>query len=185
MIRIDEFIAVIAHAQFTKNCRNTYEIALTAYNVIDVELNQKIQMMKGEKTALSFIKGNPISKLAVLLKELTGEKYGYSCSDIVILSLKTEATSILAGINKISGIPILNEESKSAIWFTTAKKFKGLESCVIIIIDIDETKKGINPTLPLSHLASKGTPMLLRNDNGRVLLCYQECLRVLLFWQKG
>lgn len=39
----------------TKNCRNTYEIALTAYNVIDVELNQKIQMMNGEKTRLTFV----------------------------------------------------------------------------------------------------------------------------------
>ena len=36
----------------TKNCRNTYEIALTAYNVIDIKLNQKIQMSKGEKTGL-------------------------------------------------------------------------------------------------------------------------------------
>lgn len=123
----------------TKNCRNTYEIALTAYNVIDVELNQKIQMLNGEKTALTFIKGDPVSKLALLLKELTSEKYGYIYSDIVILSLKTEKTSFLADINKISGIPILNEKSNSAVLFTTAKKFKGLESRVVIVVDIDET----------------------------------------------
>lgn len=123
----------------TKNCRNTYEIAVTAYNVIDVELNQKIQMMNGEKTALSFVKGDPMSKIARLLNTLTGDKYGYEYSDIVILSLKTEEESILHNVHKISGIPITNEKSNSSILFTTAKKFKGLESRAIIIIDIDET----------------------------------------------
>ena len=41
----------------TKNCRNTYEIALTAYNVIDVELNQKIQMMNEKRPALPLSRG--------------------------------------------------------------------------------------------------------------------------------
>lgn len=122
----------------TKNCRNTYEIALTAYNVINVELNQKIQMMNGEKTGLTFVKGDPMSKLAKLLRMLISEKYGYEYSDIVILTLKTEAESIMNNIVKISGIPITNEKSNSSILFTTAKKFKGLESRVIIVVDIDE-----------------------------------------------
>ena len=42
-------------------------------------------------------------------------------------------------ISKISGIPITREKSNSSILFTTAKKFKGLESRVIIIVDIDES----------------------------------------------
>lgn len=122
----------------TKNCRNTYEIALTAYNVIDVELNQKIQMMSGAKTSLTFVKGDPMSKLVKLLNMLTGDKYGYDYSDIVILTLKTETESIMNNIHKISGIPITSEKTNSSILFTTAKKFKGLESRVIIIVDIDE-----------------------------------------------
>lgn len=123
----------------TKNCRNTYEIALTAYNVIDVELNQKIQMMNGEKTSLAFVKGDLMGKLVKLLRMLTGDKYGYDYSDIVILTLKTESESIMNNISKISGIPITREKSNSSILFTTAKKFKGLESRVIIIVDIDES----------------------------------------------
>ncbi len=123
----------------TKNCRNTYEIALTAYNVIDVELNQKIQMMNGDKTNLIFAKGDPISKLSKLLNLLTGDRCGYEYGDIVILSLKTEKESILNNIHKISGIPITREKSNSSVLFTTAKKFKGLESRSVIIIDIDES----------------------------------------------
>ena len=52
----------------TKNCRNTYEIALTSYNVIDVELNQKITMVNGDKTSISFVKGDPLMKLSRLIK---------------------------------------------------------------------------------------------------------------------
>lgn len=123
----------------TKNCRNTYEIALTSYNVIDVELNQKITMVNGDKTSISFVKDDPLIKLSRLIKYYTDDQNGYSLSDIVILSLKKEEDSILNGIYKISGIPISREQNNDSIMFTTAIKFKGLESRVIIIIDIDES----------------------------------------------
>ena len=122
----------------TKNCRNTYEIALTSYNVIDVELNQKITMVNGDQTSISFVKGDPLMKLSRLIKYYTDERNGYSCSDIVILSLKREEDSILNGIHKLAGIPISRERNNSSILFTTAIKYKGLESRVIIITDIDE-----------------------------------------------
>lgn len=122
----------------TKNCRNTREIALTAYNVIDVELNQKIMMVNGDQTSISFVKGESLPILAKLLKMLTYDKCEYEYSDITILSLKKESDSILNNINKLAGIPILREKSNSAVLFTTSKKFKGLESRVVIIVDIDE-----------------------------------------------
>ena len=122
----------------TKNCRNTREIALTAYNVIDVELNQKIMMVSGDQTSISFVKGESLPMLARLLKMLTSDAFGYEYSDITILSLKKESDSILSNTNKLAGIPILREKSNSAVLFTTSKKFKGLESRVVIIVDIDE-----------------------------------------------
>jgi superfamily I DNA/RNA helicase len=76
---------------------------------------------------------------AKLLNLLTGDNGGYEYSDIVILSLKTENDSIFSTINKISGIPITRERTNSSVLFTTASKFKGLESRVIIITDIDES----------------------------------------------
>ena len=112
--------------------------AAVFYNVIDIELNQKITMVSGEQTSISFVKGESLPMLAKLLNILTGDKYGYEYSDITILSLRTELDSILHNTNKLSGIPILKEKSNSAVLFTTAKKFKGLESRVVIIIDIDE-----------------------------------------------
>jgi DNA helicase IV len=122
----------------TRNCRNTREIALTSYNVIDVELNQKAIMINGEQTSISFVEGQALPKLVRLLTLLTGDTYGYEYSDIVILSMTTEDNSLLCGVNRISGIPILRERSNSAVFFTTSRKFKGLESRVVIVTDIDD-----------------------------------------------
>ena len=126
----------------TKNCRNTYEIALTSYNIIDVELNQKITMVNGDKTSISFVKGDPLMKLSRLIKYYTDDQNDYSYGDIVILSLKKEEDSILNGVHKIMGIPLSREPNNSSILFTTAIKYKGLESRVVIIIDIDEEAFG-------------------------------------------
>ena len=122
----------------TKNCRNTYEIALTSYNVIDITLDKKVMMVNGEKTTISFVPGNPIPGITRLLRRLTDDQHGYEYSDIVILSLKAEHESILKGVSVISGIPISREQTNSSVLFTTASKFKGLESRAVIIVDIDE-----------------------------------------------
>ena len=122
----------------TKNCRNTYEIALTSYNVIDIALDKKVMMINGDRTSVSFVKGSVISAMIQLLNIMTGDQQGYEYSDIVILSLKSEHHSVMKDINKISGIPITREKTNSSVMFTTASKFKGLESRVVIIVDIDE-----------------------------------------------
>ncbi len=121
----------------TKNCRNTREIALTSYNVIDVELNQKIMMIHGEQTSIVFTE-NAINDLGALITTLTGEEYGYTYGDIVILSLKKESDSFVNQVGRIGGIPITKERSNSSVFFTTSRKFKGLESRVVIVTDIDE-----------------------------------------------
>lgn len=123
----------------TKNCRNTYEIALTSYNVIDVELNQKLIMVSGDKTSISFVKGEPLIKLGKLISFFTNDTNGYEYSDIVILSLNAQDRSILHNVHKISGIPISRERNNSSVFYTNAYKFKGLESRVIIIVDIDKS----------------------------------------------
>ena len=122
----------------TKNCRNTYEIALTSYNVIDITLDKKVMMINGEQTSISFVKGTQQSYMGKLLRQLTDDEHGYELSDIVILSLKSEKDSLMNGITNISGIPITRDKTNASVMFTTASKFKGLESRVIIIVDIDE-----------------------------------------------
>ena len=123
----------------SKNCRNTYEIACTSYSVMDIELDKKIMMIKGEMPSISFVKGNIIPALTKLLKHLMDEDHGYELSDIVILSLRGETNSVMSDVSKVNGIPITRERTNSSVLFTTASKFKGLESRVVIITDIDES----------------------------------------------
>ena len=151
----------------TKNCRNTYEIALTSYNVIDIELDKKLMMVNGEQTTVSFVKGEPLSALGKLLNLFTDESVGYDYSDIVILSLKTESDSFIGTTTKISGIPITREKSNSSVLFTTANKFKGLESRVVIITDIDDSSFSEEDKKRLFYVAcSRATQRLALFING-------------------
>lgn len=151
----------------TKNCRNTYEIARTSYNVIDITINKKVIMINGEQTTISFVNGEPISRLVRLIRYFTDENHGYEYSDIVILSLKTENTSILSNVNKIGGITISRERINSSIFFTTASKFKGLESRVVIVIDIDESSFNNEEKKRIFYVAcSRATQSLALFVNG-------------------
>lgn len=124
--------------RLTRNCRNTYEIALTSYNVIDIELKHKLKMVNGDKTSMCFVDSEPIDNMSRLITMLLTQENGYDISDITILSLKSEDNSLLKGVEKIGRWRICHERNNSSLFFTTASKFKGLESRAVIIIDIDE-----------------------------------------------
>ena len=111
---------------------------MTSYNVIDIILNKKVMMVNGEQTSISFIKDSFIFGMTKLFRQLTDDQHGYEYSDIVILSLTGEKDSVMRGISEISGIPVTSSKTNTSVMFTTAGKFKGLESRVVIITDIDE-----------------------------------------------
>jgi len=116
-------------------------------------------MVNGVKPTISYVSGEPIYKLGTLIRFFTNETNGYSLGEITILSLKTDDNSIFSGISKIAGIPVSRERNNSSVFYTTASKFKGLESHVVIVIDIDadsfiyENKKGISMLLVLVLLS--------------------------------
>ena len=123
----------------TKNCRNTYEIACTSYNVIDTEIKAKIGFVKGIQPTFTFAKKGDKQALGKLINYFKNSENDYKDSDITILSLLSEDKSIMNGVNKINGVTISRERNNKNVFYTTAKKFKGLESKVIIITDIDES----------------------------------------------
>ena len=120
----------------TRNCRNTYEIGQTAYSIIDLDL-KKGNMVSGQQPNVCFTYGNTKEMVGKMIKYYTSS-LGYEDRDITILSLKTEEKSLLNNCASINGIKIRKEYNNSAVLFTTAKKFKGLESKAVIIIDVDK-----------------------------------------------
>ena len=123
----------------SKNCRNTYEIACSSYNVIDVPIKADIGFIKGVQPTITFSHKNDLLSLGKLIKHFKDDNNGYKDSEITILSLVPEDKSIMNGVRTIDGISISRERNNSNVFYTTAKKFKGLESKVVIITDIDET----------------------------------------------
>ena len=119
------------------NCRNTYSIADTSGKPISVAPKVKNKLVKGDMPKF-YICNDEKSGLKNISKLIDQYRInGYNYEQICILTVKTETTSLLTGVEKIGQHKVDNIRGKNNVLFTTARKFKGLESDVIIIIDID------------------------------------------------
>ena len=121
-----------------KICRNTKEIAITAGSPLDLEIKKYDNLAKGEIPTLNIVesKDKVINTINRIIRKL--KKNGFNNNEIVILSLTTEEKSILNGVKNINGNNLVSYPNNQDILFTTSKKFKGLESEAIIIIDFDD-----------------------------------------------
>lgn len=119
------------------NCRNTFSIADTSGKPISVEPKVKNKGVKGDmpKFYICDDKVAGLKKLSVLIDQYRNNGYAYN--QICILTVKTETTSFLQGVEKIGNHSIKTTRGNSNVLFTTARKFKGLEADAIIIIDAD------------------------------------------------
>lgn len=122
----------------SKNCRNTIQIAITSNNIIDINTQWKENIVNGDMPKICFVKDkeSAISSIEKLIKEYKNK--GFKNSEITILTTKTENESILNGQEYIANNKIAKEIDNENILFTTSKKFKGLESNAVILIDLDE-----------------------------------------------
>ena len=117
-----------------RNCRNTKNIASTSVKILPFEVKLKLAdgCVNGDQPGICF----PISADDCWRKlEERVEIYKkMHAESIVVLTCKTEETSILSNHNKGGFFSI----SRDKILFTTCRKFKGLEADAIIMIDVDE-----------------------------------------------
>lgn len=122
----------------SKNCRNTFQIAITSNNIIDINTQWKENVVNGDMPKICFVKDkeSAISSIEKLIKEYKNK--GFKNNEITILTTKTENESILNGQEYIADNKIVKEMDNENILFTTSKKFKGLESNAVILIDLDE-----------------------------------------------
>ena len=120
------------------NCRNTYSIAETSGKPINVVPRVKDRSVKGDMPRFYINKDRTafIKQLSRLIDQYRNN--GYLYNQICVLTVKTESASMLNGMEKIGNHTISSVRNNKGVLFTTARKFKGLESDVIIIIDVDE-----------------------------------------------
>jgi DNA replication protein DnaC len=117
-----------------RNCRNTENIALTSLRLLGSDKAPKLypDAVMGDLPEIGFC-ATKEETIALLNAEI--DKYidaGYN--SITILTCKTEESSIIADCCKDSKY----NYKRGYVKFTTCRKFKGLESDVIIVVDIDK-----------------------------------------------
>lgn len=114
-----------------RNCRNTENIAVTSLRPITERKPRVFDgAVKGAPAKLHFCDSvqSEHERIDVIIDELAADGY----RDIVILTCKTEATSVLS--NSVNGGRYRNK-----YLFTTCRKFKGLEADVVVLVDVDKT----------------------------------------------
>lgn len=126
----------------TRNCRNTREIALTSSRPIGIDENKikmRIEGNSSSKPNLFFVSTKEELKahLVKLVQKYVRAKIPKE--NIVVLSVKAQNRSVLRPEDYFlaTGYELSEDRVQGKIFFTTARKFKGLESEVIICIDVD------------------------------------------------
>jgi len=121
----------------SSNCRNTKNIAQTSCRPIGIENIKMRREIMGEKPLLHLENSplNALKRLSKLILYYTDN--GFLKKDIVILTAKTEETSILCGKSSIGSYRLDNVPNGSGVLFTSSRKFKGLEASVVIMVDVD------------------------------------------------
>ena len=135
-----------AHNKLTRNCRNTRRIAEETYLLSGFESPpSRFGEQQGPPVEYEYWENSEdfVKILERKIKSLLKE--GISVEDIVILSPRRLQSSALADVKRISGFPLEDGSrnldimrKKKIVKFSTIHSFKGLESSVIIVIDIEE-----------------------------------------------
>lgn len=120
------------------NCRNTRSIANTSNKAIGIDKIILRNEVIGQKP--NFYITRSINELANTIANII-KKYidsGIEKKQIVLLTAKTTETSLLANLSSVGNYRLVSDPDIKGIFFTSARRFKGLESDIVIIIDVDE-----------------------------------------------
>ena len=140
-------------AKLTLNCRNTQKIAEETAIIGGVDTPR----LRPEQPVGMSVEHRYWREASEVLKALTETinplvKGGVPMEDIVILSPRRLENSALADIGQICDVPLVDcsrslDTPQRCIKFSTIQSFKGLESQVVIIVDIDEVEEDWSQSL--------------------------------------
>ena len=126
----------------SKNCRNTKEIALTSAKPVNIQ-ERELRLLKDNipntsKPSITFVKD--VTEAKHNLSKLIQEKVelGLSLEQIVVLTTRSTENSILKNddFRLAPGMQLSLQPSPGKVFFTTIRKFKGLEAEAVILLDI-------------------------------------------------
>ena len=120
-----------------KNCRNTVKITSSVNSIFEIPMNVNELTIVGTMPQIhySLYKDKIIASLIKTINNYI--ENGYEIEDITILTLETTEKSILNKKTNLGKYRISDVKENDALFFTTSKKFKGLESNIIIVVDFN------------------------------------------------
>lgn len=127
--------------KLTKNCRNTLPICIFNSLVSGASL-QKCLIKQGPVVETRFYRSinHHIQELTKVINRLLGE--GIHLEDVIILTMAKKEKSILNDLEYIANLKLIPYEStdirKGNMKYSTVHSFKGLESKIVIILDIED-----------------------------------------------
>lgn len=133
---LDRYFAHYTKCRLKENCRNSIAIIEKIDQIFGMQTKHKDRAERGPEVVIkSFRKAED---QAALLKSVLGSlfKDGIEASQIVILSPVRFSSSVVAEITEYSICEDKTDE-KRQVFFSTIHGFKGLESPVVILTDID------------------------------------------------
>jgi len=126
--------------KLTRNLRNTKSIARIVQQLSDTQTKPHRRSPEGLEPNVITQPSAPVlkSQLNELVTTLTTTE-GFRPDQIVILTPHSLKNSSLNGLTHLADIPVvdLKDRRSSAITHATIGAFKGLESDVLILVDID------------------------------------------------
>lgn len=118
-----------------RNCRNTSEIAKLISGLVQVKEESYINDIHGKQPqCFTYKDGKELQTIAAnFVKEML--KNGLKPDDIAILSIHRTETNPLNELTALAGIPLSGKKEPNKVWFTSIRKFKGLEAQAVLIVD--------------------------------------------------
>lgn len=171
---LSEYCEHFVRATFTLNCRNTRAIAEEAANFggfssPPFRLGREVGMpveRRYWKTAPGFAR-----TLTETVDRLMNSRV--PADGIIILSPRRLENSVLAEVEKVGELPLVDcsrtlDAKGECLRFSTIHSFKGLESQVVIIVDIEDVEDARNQSLLYVGMSrARGLLILFAHERAR------------------
>lgn len=120
-----------------RNCRNTAEIGRTVGSFIERRHKNYLSDVHGKRPCAVFVPDRKalVDAAADFVRRMRAvEKL--ELRDIVILTVSTLAKSVLGALTELAGIPVSHKSEEGKLWFTTVRRYKGLEAKAVLLVDV-------------------------------------------------
>ena len=120
-----------------RNCRNTAEIGRTVRSFITGRNKNYLNAIHGKHPYAVFASDQQmlVSAAENFVQRMRG-KEKLALTDIVILTVTTLEKSPFGSLTKLAGIPVSHQPEAGKLWFTTVRRYKGLEAKAILLVDV-------------------------------------------------